>query len=188
MLKIIILIIITYFIGTISSARIIARIKDIDLKNRGTQNPGATNVYKLAGPFWGIFTGTVDFFKGFIPVYITKELLKYNWQIIILVAIVVIAGHNWPLQYGFKGGRGLATSLGTLGAVSFTLGLISFILGSLLVLILRKYSDRDWRIPFFVYPIFFILTVNFNYDINLIIYTLAILILAVIRGWQVRER
>jgi len=157
------------------------------MKNRGTKNPGATNVYKLVGPVWGILTGAADFFKGFIPVYVVKDL-DYNWLIIILVSIAAIAGHNWPVQYGFNGGRGLATSLGTLGAISFIPGLISFVMGSIILWIIRKYLDKKWRIPYLVYPIFIILTVNINYNINIVIYSLLVLFIACVRGWQVKTR
>ncbi len=188
MIKNIIIIFISYFIGTISLARIIANIQNIDLKSKGTKNPGATNVYRLVSPKWGILTGAIDFFKGFIPVYIVKELLNYDWVIIIAVSVAAVAGHNWPFQYNFNGGRGLATSMGTLGAVSFVLGLISFIIGGLILWIIRKHSNKDWRIPYFVYPVFVIITINFNYNINILIYVFFVLLIACLRGWQVKTR
>lgn len=176
-----------YLIGSISTARIIAAIKGIRLSQRGTKNYGATNVYKLIGPFWGILTGVVDFCKGFLPVYLGKEFFDFNLIVIILIALGAIAGHNWPLYYNFNGGRGLATSMGTLGVLDFNTGIIAFISGTLLVIILRKITHIDVRIPYLVYPIYIILVMIFKYNIYVIVYGLLVLLLSGVRAWQVRE-
>jgi len=61
-------------------------------------------------------------------------------------------------------------------------------MGSIILWIIRKYLDKKWRIPYLVYPIFIILTVNINYNINIVIYSLLVLFIACVRGWQVKTR
>lgn len=182
------LIIASYIFGSISVARIIGSIKGVNLAVQGTRNPGATNVYKLVGPGWGILTGAFDFCKGVIPTIIAKEVLKYSYPVIILVALSVIAGHNWSLFYGFNGGRGLATTLGTMGVIAFYPGILAFIIGGALSWFLTVKGKIEVRIPFLTYPLFTVFLIIYSQNIFLLLYGLSIMLLAYYRAWQVRDR
>ena len=182
------MIIFSYLIGSISIAYIIGNIYSIDLTKAGTRNPGATNVYKVIGPGWGLLTGMIDLLKGVIPTYLAKEVFHYNWLMVICVAFGAIIGHNWPLLNKFNGGRGLATSMGTVGVINLQNGIIAFILGSILTLLLRVKTKRDIRISYLVYPLFTALTFYYQYNYYILIYGLGLVVITGLRAWQLIDR
>ena len=183
----IILILFSYLLGSVSSAIIIGRIKGINIKEEGTCNAGATNVYSVIGPGWGILSGVFDFAKGVIPTYIAKELLNCNFIVVMIVGLSVIAGHNWPLFFGFNGGRGLATSLGSLGVIDFNLTFVSFILGGVISWLYKSVSRRKIRIPYLVYPVYIILAYFYRTQKLLLIYGFLVLVLAHYRSIQIQN-
>ncbi len=178
----------SYLIGSISFAGIIARFKKIDLKANGTKNPGATNVYRMIGPFYGIFTGVLDFSKGFIPTYLAKYIFEFDFSLVIMIALSIIVGHNWSIFNNFAGGRGLATSMGTLAAIEFYPALIAFIIGGSISLFLLKYFHIKIRIPYIVYPIYLSYVFFYQMQSLLLFYGFAVMAIAMLRGWQVRKR
>lgn len=184
----IVLIIGSYLFGSISSAKIIGNLRGVDLTRKGTKNPGATNVYKLIGPFWGIFTGCLDFLKGVIPTFLARDLFNYNFLIVFLVALGAIIGHNWPLFYNFEGGRGLATTMGTIGVINLEMGFYAFTSALILTWLLRMITKKDIRIAYIVYPLFTVFVIYFCFSYSFLFYGIAIILLAGIRAWQVRKR
>ena len=112
MLETIGMIMFAYLLGSISSARIIGQMKKIDLKAVGSENLGAANVFREAGKGWGIITGLFDASKGFLPVFLAGSVLGLAPWALVLVGAAAICGHNWPIYSGFRGGRGLATTIG----------------------------------------------------------------------------
>lgn len=113
-----ILIIAAYLLGSISSAVIVCRLMSLpDPRTLGSNNPGATNVLRLGGKKAAAFTLIGDMLKGFIPVLIAN-LMDVMPSILALVSIAVFLGHLYPIFFGFKGGKGVATALG----VQFGLG------------------------------------------------------------------
>ena len=106
------LIILAYGIGSISGAISVCRFFSLaDPRASGSQNPGATNVYRIGGTTPAIITLIIDSVKGAIPVYLAviSELPALAQGIIALAAIT---GHMFPVFYQFKGGKGVATTLG----------------------------------------------------------------------------
>jgi len=113
-------IIISYLLGSIPTAYIFGRIiKGIDIRDFGSGNVGATNVFRVLGPAWGIFVLILDILKGIIPVTaladyfigyteISPEILR------IVFGFACVCGHNWTLFLRFRGGKGVATTLGVL--------------------------------------------------------------------------
>lgn len=113
----IIAVIIAYLIGSLSSAIIVCRLMGLpDPRTVGSLNPGATNVYRL-GKVAGISTLIGDVLKGFVPVLIA---IGYGLEpiTVALVAFAAIMGHLYPIFFNFKGGKGVATELGCLLAMS----------------------------------------------------------------------
>lgn len=106
--------IIAYLLGSIPTAFIIStKIKGIDIRRVGDGNMGARNTFHEIGPKFGVIVAVIDFCKGVLPVFLAYMLgLNLGWQI--LAAILTILGHDFPLFANFKGGQGLATSLGTM--------------------------------------------------------------------------
>ena len=109
-------IIFSYLVGSIPTAYIFGKaIKGIDIRRHGSGNVGATNVFRVMGKWAGITVLALDIFKGFWIIAVASELfgLVDNWQRILL-SIAVVLGHNYTIFLGFKGGKGVATSLGVL--------------------------------------------------------------------------
>ncbi|NLC54236.1 MAG: glycerol-3-phosphate 1-O-acyltransferase PlsY [Firmicutes bacterium] len=105
-------VVLSYLLGGILFGELIAFISRVDVRKRGSGNPGATNVYRILGPLFGLIVLVGDMLKGIIGSMIGDWLGVPEigpW-----CGLAVIAGHNWPLQFGFKGGKGIATSLGTI--------------------------------------------------------------------------
>ncbi len=111
--NLILLIIFGYFLGSIPFGYLISKTKGIDIRKVGSGSIGGTNVARALGIKWGLLAAILDLLKGVIPVYLAISFLIFNWQIA-LVAITPVLGHIFPLWLGFKGGKGIATSLGVL--------------------------------------------------------------------------
>ncbi|MFW6007380.1 MAG: glycerol-3-phosphate acyltransferase [Halanaerobiales bacterium] len=182
----ILLIIVSYLLGSISTAYFIGKIHNIDVTQKGTGNPGATNVYLTVGPGWGFLTAVADILKGTVPTYIAKEVLQYNLLVVTGIALGAIIGHNWPLLNNFKGGRGLATTMGTIIVMNFWKGFIAFVIGLIVTAILRQKLKKDIRIWQIVYPFFTVMFLYPVYDIYKLIFGSGIIVVAGIRTWQLR--
>ena len=102
-----------YLIGAIPSGVILTRLAGVgDVRNSGSGNIGATNVYRVAGRGLGILTLVGDALKGLLPVLWIAHSPAWNpWQLA-LAAAVTFLGHLYPVYLGFKGGKGVATALG----------------------------------------------------------------------------
>lgn len=109
--KFILLSIFAYLLGSINFGYLIAKIKRIDLIKIGSGSPTSTNVARALGWRFGILSAILDFSKGVIPTYLATQFFKNEWQIII-VALLPIFGHIFPIFFQFRGGRGAATFFG----------------------------------------------------------------------------
>jgi glycerol-3-phosphate acyltransferase PlsY len=117
------IIISAYLIGSLSTAIIVCQLMGLtDPRTVGSKNPGATNVLRIGGKKAAFFTLLGDVLKGLLPVLVAKQLgLDYEW--LILVGMAAFLGHLYPLYYGFKGGKGVATAIGVYLAIHFGAGL-----------------------------------------------------------------
>jgi glycerol-3-phosphate acyltransferase PlsY len=104
---------ISYIIGSFPSAYIAARLsKNVDIRNIGDRNPGASNVFRNVGHMAGMIVLALDIGKGALVILLARAFASE--QIVLLCGIAVVAGHNWSIFLKFKGGRGLATIIGVL--------------------------------------------------------------------------
>ncbi|MDK2902055.1 MAG: acyl phosphate:glycerol-3-phosphate acyltransferase [Thermosediminibacterales bacterium] len=132
-------IIISYLLGSISFSYFIAKIwMGIDIRNYGSGNAGATNVLRVLGTKPAIIALLGDALKGIIAVYLGK--LTGDESIMLLCGLAVVIGHNWPIFLKFKGGKGIATSLGVILTISPLSSLILIIIGVLIIYITRYVS------------------------------------------------
>jgi len=107
--------IIAYFIGSIPFGFLLTKfIKNIDIRQVGSGNPGATNVARVLGKPYGILVFFLDMLKGFLPVYFFDWLFSGHGHnlALILCGMGVICGHTFPIFLGFKGGKAAATGCG----------------------------------------------------------------------------
>jgi len=118
------LIIISYLIGSIPTSVWVSKyFFDIDIRDYGSGNAGATNTYRILGKKWGTFVMIVDMLKGiigtslyiFLPYYLDHELARTNLMIGLGLAAVI--GHVFPIWANFKGGKGVATLFGMAVAI-----------------------------------------------------------------------
>ena len=109
-------VLLAYLIGSIPVAYIFGRVlKGLDIREHGSGNMGATNAFRVLGKGPGIVVLILDIIKGIIPVTLLANAfdLKDPWSLV-LIAVAAVVGHNWTVFLGFKGGKGMATSLGVL--------------------------------------------------------------------------
>ena len=142
-----------YLIGSISSAIIICRLMGLpDPREQGSGNPGATNVMRIGGKKAAGITLLGDLLKGLIPVYIAK-LLWLPAELQAATGLAAFFGHLYPVFFGFKGGKGVATSVGVLLGFSWWLGL-SFVGTWILIYKLGSISSLSALIASILSPIY----------------------------------
>jgi acyl phosphate:glycerol-3-phosphate acyltransferase len=131
---------ISYLIGAISFSIILTkRIKKVDIREYGSGNAGATNTMRVLGKGPAIAVLLLDVLKGVAAILIAEAFHLSEWGIV-LSGFFAIVGHVWPIYYGFKGGKGVATTIGVFMMISFLPTLIAGIVTILLIAITRYVS------------------------------------------------
>ncbi|KXF80337.1 glycerol-3-phosphate 1-O-acyltransferase PlsY [Enterovibrio coralii] len=134
------MIVIAYLLGSISSAVLICRIYGLpDPREQGSGNPGATNVFRLGGRLAAGLVLLCDMLKGTIPVW-ASYLMGINPFLLGLIGIAACLGHIYPIFFHFRGGKGVATALGAIAPIG--LDLTGMMLGTwLAALLVTGYSS-----------------------------------------------
>ncbi len=140
-----------YLIGSISTAIITCKIMGIeDPRNTGSNNPGATNVLRHGGKKAAIITLLGDMLKGLIPVLLIVQF-RADTLTVATVGLFALLGHVFPIYYGFKGGKGVATYYGVILGFNWLVGVIA-LLTWLVVAKLLKISSLSALISIFISP------------------------------------
>ena len=144
---------VAYLFGSLSSAVVISRLFGLpDPRTAGSKNPGATNVYRLGGRIPALFVLIMDILKGTIPVY-GSYFLGLNPIVLGVIAIAACLGHIFPLYFGFKGGKAVATAFGAMLPIGLDLaGLL--VLSWVVVVFLTGYSSLGALIAVSLAPLF----------------------------------
>ncbi|GMX58905.1 MAG: glycerol-3-phosphate 1-O-acyltransferase PlsY [Candidatus Microsyncoccus archaeolyticus] len=134
-------IVLGYLCGSIPFGYIIGKLKNIDVRKKGSGNIGGTNVARTLGFKYGILVGILDVSKAILPIYIASMYLPiYSWQMAI-VSISPVIGHIFPIWLKFKGGKGVSTVAATLFMIlGLKYSLIFLGLWILMLLIIRIMS------------------------------------------------
>lgn len=121
--------VLSYAVGNFNSAITISKLKKQDIRNMGSGNPGTMNMSRNFGLKVGLLVFVLDFFKGVVPTLVTKvvfmnlkmEIADENYWIAAeyLAGFSAVLGHVFPVVYKFKGGKGIATTIGVLAVVEF---------------------------------------------------------------------
>ncbi len=126
------LFLIAYIIGSLSPGYFFSRVvKGIDIRKHGDFNTGATNVYRVVGPGYGVMTASFDFFKPILVYWLAIRYFGMGPTLAIVPGLFVVIGHVWPFYLNFRGGKGAASLLGLAIAVIIsdrnwvTLGFVS---------------------------------------------------------------
>jgi glycerol-3-phosphate acyltransferase PlsY len=142
-----ILVILAYLIGSIPTSVWVSKsVFNFDIRDYGSGNAGATNSFRVLGPKWGSFVMFVDVLKGviatslyiLIPYYLTNELARTNFMIIL--GLVAVVGHIFPIWAGFRGGKGVATILGMALAIQPAVALLCLVVFAFTLLTTRFVS------------------------------------------------
>ena len=132
MMTVLLLVLFSYFLGSVPTGYLIAkRVMDIDIRQHGSGNPGAANVYRIVGKWAGVSTFLIDACKGFIPVCLARHFCPDNYWVAIACGVIAILGHMWTIYLKFRGGKGVATSAGVFAAllpIPTALAFLSFVL------------------------------------------------------------
>lgn len=122
-----------YLFGCINGSQIIGKLKQVNVSESGSKNPGASNTVVLLGWRAGAFVAFIDVFKAIISFLLVAIILhKYNvlfetqMMILYLNALFVIIGHNFPLTMNFQGGKGTAAFLGFLLCLNWQFTIVAF--------------------------------------------------------------
>ncbi|MCI8641278.1 MAG: glycerol-3-phosphate 1-O-acyltransferase PlsY [Clostridia bacterium] len=146
MLFYIIMAIVAYLIGSINFSVIISKkIAGFDVREKGSGNAGTTNMLRSVGKTAAAITLVCDILKGVIAIVISIVLGKIgkelNAELLLQIAgIAVVLGHTFPIFFGFKGGKGVATSLGILLMSNWQIGLICLVFALVLIILTRMVS------------------------------------------------
>ncbi|WP_270941971.1 glycerol-3-phosphate 1-O-acyltransferase PlsY [Romboutsia lituseburensis] len=158
MLSYILIIIIAYLLGNISTSYLVAKkMIGVDIRTQGSGNAGSTNVLRTLGKKAGAITFLGDLLKGMIAVFIAQIVARFTGLDVItsgyIAVIGVVCGHNWPAFLGFRGGKGVATSLGAMIAVNPIIALTCF--GIFLIIVaVTKYVSLGSVLGISMSPIF----------------------------------
>ena len=179
--------IIAYLLGSISFSVIISKkMAGFDVREKGSGNAGTTNVLRSVGKKAAIFTLLCDVLKGvlailvaFIAGLIFKDKLD-RALLVVLAGIAVIVGHTFPIFFGFKGGKGIATALGVLLITNWNIGLICLVFALVLMALTRMVSLGSIAAAV-LFPVLVIFMPHTAYlvDGNYIVYSILIAVLVI---------
>ncbi|MEN9951457.1 MAG: hypothetical protein RLY85_2209 [Bacteroidota bacterium] len=166
----IILVILAYMLGSIPTSLIISKTQfNIDIRDYGSGNAGATNTFRVLGSKWGSMVMFLDVLKGIlavklaflIPYYSDNEFARTNFQIGLGLAAVL--GHIFPIWADFRGGKGVATLFGLIIAISpwTALGCVGVFL---LVLFLTRFVSLSSILASMAFPVFILVIFNVDND------------------------
>ena len=128
---------ISYVLGSIPFAHLVAKTRGIDLRKVGSGNFGATNVYRAMGLFAALFVFALDVFKAFIPIYFAINYFPGQPLLHILIGFTAVVGHSLSPFIGFKGGKGVACGVGVLAAIAPLVSAIVFVISATLIAVTR---------------------------------------------------
>ncbi len=142
-----------YLLGSVSSAVLICRVWGLpDPRTHGSNNPGATNVYRIGGRIPAALTLLSDILKGTVPVW-TGYFLKIEPVYLGVIAVAACIGHIFPLFFNFKGGKGVATAFG--GMLPIGADLVGLLIATwLLVAFISSYSSLAAIVAAILAPVY----------------------------------
>jgi len=166
-----------YLIGSITGGAIIGHLwGKVDIRELGSGNVGATNTLRIMGLPAALTVLAIDAGKGALAVYLAG-LLGGGSPVILAAAVAVVVGHNWPLFFGFKGGKGVATTAGLLAVIDIrVLAILAAVM--LLIILTTRYVSLGSLVDAFLMPVTFW---YLNYDLEYIVFTAIISAIAIYR-------
>jgi glycerol-3-phosphate acyltransferase PlsY len=166
-----------YLLGAFPTALIIGKLRDIDITKHGSGNIGGTNVMRVMGAGPGLTVMAIDILKAALPTYVAAHALPLaTWQVM-TVALATVIGHNWSVYIGFRGGKGIACTIGAC-AVLFPAVLLAGFAVFVLTIAITKYVSLGSILMMTSMPILLWL---WNYGLEYILFALLILVIGTYR-------
>ncbi|WP_232696560.1 glycerol-3-phosphate 1-O-acyltransferase PlsY [Brevibacillus daliensis] len=173
--------IISYLIGSISFSYLIGKkVAGIDIRSHGSGNAGATNTLRVLGKGPAVMVLLLDALKPVATMYITYWLTDSNQLAFAAAGLFTVIGHNWPIYYGFRGGKGIATTAG----VALALNPLAFVICAVLAIAsiaITKYVSLGSLLFVTLFPILLLL---FTQNYLLFFISLLITVLAYYRHYS----
>ena len=198
--QLIVIAMVGYLIGSINLSIILSKLMGKgDIREHGSGNAGTTNTLRVLGKLPALAVFIFDTLKAVIAITIAKWLIilgnvnvanfEFARELAILIsAFAAILGHNFPIYYGFKGGKGIATSLGAIMAIEWEIGVVCLLFGLTLIIVSRMVSLGSISTAI-LYPVLvFVTGTAHTYTVPYFIFSLVLCILAVYRHKSNIER
>lgn len=132
--------VIAYLLGSVSFSYIMTKVLlNDDIRNHGSGNAGATNTLRVLGIVPAVTVLLLDVLKGVVAVWIAVWCGGGDWALP-FAGLMAIVGHNWPIFFGFRGGKGVATTIGVFATLFFMPALYAGIIAVLLITLTRYVS------------------------------------------------
>ena len=129
-----------YLIGSINFSILLSRIiLGKDIRQSGSGNAGATNMLRTYGKKMGVLTLLLDLLNGIVVIVVCR-LMSIGEEWTYIAGVCVALGHNYPIFFGFKGGKGVATSLGVAFVLDWQIGILVAVIGVSVIAITRYVS------------------------------------------------
>jgi len=155
-------VIVCYLLGSVSFSVLLAKsLKGIDIRQHGSGNAGATNTLRVLGKGPAILVLALDVLKGIAAVWIGRWLGGDSAWVASLCGIAAIIGHNWPVYFRFRGGKGIATTIGVMATLVFFPALYAGII-AILSIVFTRYVSLGSLIFVFLTPVFLAVTGEFG--------------------------
>ena len=184
-MKIVLIITICYLLGSLPFGYIVGKLfKKIDIREFGSGNIGATNAFRILGPWLASLVVMGDIGKGILSIYLLKYLNIDSSLILTIAGLAVICGHDWSLFLGFKGGKGIATTFGVVFALNPIISILAVMVWGV-VLIISRYASLSSICALIS---IFIFTILFKQPYEYIVFSAIIIILGIFKHKENIER
>ncbi|RRJ66352.1 glycerol-3-phosphate 1-O-acyltransferase [Paenibacillus oralis] len=158
----IVAVIVCYLLGSVSFSVVLSKLlKGIDIRQHGSGNAGATNTLRVLGKGPAILVLALDVLKGIAAVWLGRWLGGGDEWTAALCGIAAIIGHNWPIYFRFRGGKGIATTIGVMATLFFFPALYAGII-AILSIVFTRYVSLGSLIFVFLTPIFLAVSGEFG--------------------------
>jgi len=162
-LKILLTVLIGYLVGCFSFSTMVAKKAGVDIRKVGSGNAGTTNVLRSLGVKYAVLTLGGDLLKGTLAAILGKFIIGWDLQWSIYIGgIAAVIGHNFPFNMKFKGGKGIATTLGVMLSLNPLIAGIFLVAGIIANLVIKVYSITS-IVGMFVLALVFSLTIPNGY-------------------------
>ena len=182
---------IAYLIGSINFSILISKkVAGFDVREKGSGNAGTTNMLRSVGKGAAAVTLILDILKGVAAIYVAilygnivsklANLQADNSILVQIAGIFVIIGHTFPIYFGFKGGKGVATALGILLTTNYQIGIICLVFAVILIILTRMVSVGSLAAAI-LFPVLtlFLATDNFIVSGNYLLYSIIIALIII---------